>query len=151
MAIIVPAESHGSVVSGQVGLGVELDTYKTLAIRVAIALDPIEAPSGPDADRAWAAIVEYRKQMGVGYQIDPFFAVAGGFVMGDRDEEGVSNLVLPYGQIGMGLRLRLTDKRSRNQLFVSPQLGLIPGALYDRGPLSVVAPYSGIDIGFLLE
>jgi hypothetical protein len=145
----IPLESHGSVRAVSVGMGAEILDAGTLSMRLGMGFDPVEAPSGPDAERPWVAMFEYRVHLGIGYSADFVIVGAGGFILGDREED-CSNLVLPYGRIGFGLQMLLANGGEHGDLYLSPHLGVVPGVLYDQGPMSVVAPYAGIDFGYIL-
>jgi hypothetical protein len=147
---VVPFDDHGAVTSVDASISAEMSAWTSLGLRVSVAMSPIQAPSGPDAEHAWAAIVEVRNRLGIGGRVDPVVVVAGGFVVGDRDGESISNLVLPYGQLGLGLHLLLPTGSDGTAFYIDPELGIVPGVLYDRGPLSVVAPYSAIRFGVRL-
>ena len=131
-------------------IAAEMSSASRLGLRVSKALDDVKAPNGPDTSVPWAAILELRQHWGLGRRIDPIAIVAGGFVAGEREGEEFGNVVMPYAQLGVVLHLLLVSANSRSDFFIEPELGVIPGVIYDRGPLSVVAPYSGIRMGVLL-
>jgi hypothetical protein len=145
----IPLDTHGSVRSVSVGLGTEFLDAGTLSMRVGRSFDPVAAPSGPDAEKPWAAMFEYRARLGIGYSIDFLIVGAGGFVLADREGD-CSNLVLPYGRIGVGMEVFLARGGENGDLYLSPHLGVVPGVLYDEGPMSIAAPYASIDFGFIL-
>jgi len=146
----VPIEAHGAVTALDASVSTEMGPWTTLGLRLSLAMNPVEAPQGPSADRAWAAILEVRNRLGIGEKMDPMVVIGGGFVVGDRDGSDVSNLVLPYGQIGVGLHLVIPKSDNGVMLYIDPELGIVPGVLYDRGVTSVVAPYSAVRIGIRL-
>ena len=147
---IVPFDNHGAVTSIDGVLSTQMTKWTRMGLRLSIGLSPIQAPQGPDTERAWGAILEVRQRMGLGTRVDPIGIVAGGFVVGDRDGESISNLVLPYAQLGVGLHLLMPSAGNASVFFIEPELGVIPGVIYDRGPLSVVAPYSAVRLGIVI-
>ena len=144
---IVPFNEHGSVTSIDGVIALQTSPISRLGLRVSKSLDDVKAPQGPDTEGPWAAILEFRQRWGLGARVDPIAIVAGGFVVGEREGDDLSNVVMPFAQLGVGLHLRRFTANHRSQFYLEPELGVIPGVIYDQGPLSVVAPYSGIRLG----
>jgi len=146
----VPLEEQGTLETLGIGLATEIQDGSTIGMRISLAMGSIHTSTTPNSERAWAAIIEGRQMLGVGHRADLFLAVAGGFLMGARYEECVSNLVIPHGRLGVGIRLLGQSRTNGNALSLSPELGVVPGVLYGNGPLSVEAYYSAIQLGWVL-
>ena len=149
-SLFVPTGSHGIVRTGEAGLSVFLDEYRSLGLRLSVSVDPVAAPTGPAAEYPWASVLEYRRQMGIGYQIDPYILAAAGFVAADRVGDSLTNLVLPYAQLALGLRIVLGSQRATVPFFISPQTGVVPGVIYREGLFTVVAPVTSVHMGILI-
>jgi hypothetical protein len=145
----VPLEAQGTLETVGIGMGLVVQDRTTIGMRFSLAMGSIDGPTTPNSERAWAAIIEGRQMLGVGRQADLFVAAAGGFLMGARYEESVSNLVIPHGRLGMGLRILSAPRANGNALSLSPELGVVPGLIYGSGPLSVEAYYSAIQLGWV--
>jgi len=146
----VPIQGHGTVQAFTVGLAREVSPRGTLGMQVSWGLSPISFDNDiADVRAAWAASLEARQLLGMGDDIDVFVKAAGGFVVGEQDCE--DNLTLPYGQVGIGIQLLLESRSTRSAVALSPELGVVPGILYDYGALSVVAPYMGLQLGIIRD
>jgi hypothetical protein len=69
-----------------------------------------------------------------------FSRVGAGYVYGVPEAKGANNVIMPIFETGVGARLSRTA-RSGSRYYISPEVGLIPGANM---------PYTGISIGTLL-
>ena len=69
-----------------------------------------------------------------------FTQVSLGYVYGTPESETEKNVVLPILEGGFGARIS-RKTRSGGLLYLSPELGFVPGAM---------APYSSISVGYVL-
>ena len=144
---IVPFDELGAWTTIDGVIAAQINPAARLGLRFSRALDDVNSMKASDTGRAWAAILELRKRWDLSTRVHPQVIVAGGFVAGEREDGDLSNVVMPIVQLGLGFHLRLLALNERSQFFLEPELGIIPGVIYDREPLSIAAPYSGIRLG----
>jgi len=137
-SVVVPSHVNGQLNGVRLGFSVPTSPLVRVGLRGEVGLSPGVAELNEDG-AVWSAAVECRARLGVSPQADPFAIVAAGFVASDRRTGDAPNLVLPYGQLGVGIRLGLISGKNAN-LYFEPDISIIPGILYDMGPLSVAAP-----------
>ncbi len=138
----VPATAHGDVLTGGLGLGVELEPENTLGLRVIYMHAPPENPlavNTPDVPWAWGPVIDWRHFFGRTSSINFYTSVSIGYVYGVPENEHADNVVLPIVEGGFGARLSRTTS-SGARIFISPELGVVPAAL---------APYSAVTVGVI--
>jgi hypothetical protein len=145
-AVAVPANANGDVKTAGFALGVELDEMNTMGLRVIYMDDPPDNPlatSTPHLPWAWGPVLDWQHHFQPNSAFNFYTNVSLGYVYGvpNTETSGVEedNVILPIIEGGVGVRLsKQTDKGSR--LFVSPELGFVPGA---------VAPYASVSLGVI--
>jgi len=137
-SVVVPGNVNGQLNALRFGFSVPTAPLVNVGLRGEVALPPGLDGINGDGALLWAAAAECRSRLGLSTQADPFVIIAGGFVTSDRVDG--ANLVLPYGQIGVGMRILLSRSSARNLIYFEPEIAVVPGFMYDLGPLSVAAP-----------
>ena len=94
---------------------------------------------------AWSASVTNRQILRFSSSIEAFLSFRGGFIAGDRKEDGRRNLYYPFLQFGLGMQLYRALTKTTYVAFM-PEFGFIPGALYHQKVLSVAAPTIGLSM-----
>ena len=144
-AAAVPANANGDVLTAGVAMGAQLSEYNSLGLRVIYMDDPPDNPlttATPNIPWAWGPVVDWQHHFQPESSISFYTNVSFGYVYGVPDESenlDTDNVILPILEGGFGIRLsRMTNDGSL--VFVSPELGFVPGA---------VAPYTAVSIGVI--
>lgn len=147
----VPTDNNGHVRSVNVGIGAQFTQFERLSLRVALGLDPGLIPDGAPAVLPWAAMLEYQYRLGLAERIDGVLICAGGFSVSVGDgKESNSNLVIPYGRLGVGMEALLMRNKEGREITFTPQMGIMPAYTRDDDPLSILAFHVGFDLGVIL-
>jgi len=145
----VPTTTNGHVRSFNVGLGAQLSQFQRLSLRVAAGLDPALIPTGTKVELPWAAMLEYQYRLGLAESVDGLLICAGGFTVGDGKESN-TNLVLPYGRLGVGMQVLLMRNKDGGAISLAPQMSIMPGSTLADGPFSILAFHVGFDLSVVL-
>ena len=144
-AVAVPANANGDVVTVGPSLGIALDERNTMGLRVIYMDDPPANPlatSTPEIPWAWGPVVDWHHHFQPHSTFSFYTSVSLGYVYGVPEEDSEAadedNVILPILEGGLGVRLS-KQTANGNRLFLSPELGFVPGA---------VAPYAAISVGF---
>ena len=141
-AVAVPNSAHGAVSTGGLAMGVELDSMNSLGLRVIYMDDPPDNPLAsytPEVPWAWGPVLDWQHNFLPDSGFSFYSNVSFGYVYGVPNDKTADNVILPILEGGLGIRLsRRTEKGGL--LYVSPELGFVPGA---------VAPYTAISIGMV--
>ena len=145
-AMAVPANANGDVLTAGPALGVELDEMNTLGIRVIYMKDPPDNPLASDTPAvpwAWGPVIDWQHHFQPNSAFNFYTNVSVGYVYGvpetGSDGQEENNVILPILEGGVGVRLsKMTAKG--NRIFLSPELGFVPGA---------VAPYASMTVGII--
>jgi len=160
----IPTDSTEDVVAMSVGIGITHlpkaadGVGSNIALRLAWIPDAPANPlvdDAPEVGSAWGPIFDWQVMMSPRRRVSVFTNVSFGFIYGKPqnntdDQSGANrvtgpiddkNQVVPVLEGGLGLRV-LSSKlgSSKVRLFVSPELGYVPG---------IDAPYGAITIGLL--
>ena len=164
MSNAIPTDSTEDIVAMSVGIGIthlpkaEDGVGSNIALRLVWIPDAPANPlvnDAPEIGSAWGPIFDWQVMMSPRRRVSVFTNVSFGFIYGQpqentddkaggtrfSDSEGGTNQVVPILEGGLGLRV-LSSKlgSSKLRLFVSPELGYVPG---------IDAPYGAITIGLL--
>jgi hypothetical protein len=141
-AVAVPANAQGDVKTGGVAIGAKLSEYNSLGLRVIYMDDPPDNPlttTTPELGEAMGPVIDWQHHFQPESSISFYTNVSLGYVYGVPDKGDDNNVILPILEGGFGIRLsRMTKDGSL--VYMSPELGFVPGA---------VAPYSALSIGLI--
>jgi hypothetical protein len=150
-ALAVPFNGSGDIPAASVGLGLDIGDGQSIGLRAVYMND---VPPGTRAGDnpppwAWGPMVDFNMRMKPQSTRSPYIHLSAGFVYGT--EEGQENIVVPLGELGMGLQFdRQIDER--RSLFLAPELGIIPSFFNANGDLiNVEAPYAALSIGMRIK
>ena len=145
-ALAVPANANGDVLTAGPSLGVQLDEMNTLGIRVIYMKDPPDNPLASDTPSvpwAWGPVIDWQHHFQPNSAFNFYTNVSLGYVYGvpesGSSDSEENNVILPILEGGVGVRLSKMTSNG-NRIFMSPELGFVPGA---------VAPYAALSIGVL--
>ncbi len=138
-SVAVPAGGLGQVPTGGIGLGVELDNGHTFGMRAIYINNPPPNPisNNRDITQAWGPVLDYQFHIDNTRNMNFYPTLSLGFVY--SAEEGKENVILPIFEAGFGARIT-RETASGDRLFISPELGVVPGAL---------APYTSLTVGMI--
>ncbi len=150
-AFAVPFNGSGDIPAASIGLGLDIGDGQSIGLRAVYMHD---VPPGTRAGDnpppwAWGPMVDFNMRLQPERSRSTFIHLAAGFVYGTP--EGEPNIVVPIGELGMGLSFdrRVDENRT---LFIAPELGLIPSFLNADGALiNVEAPYAAVSVGMRLR
>lgn len=150
-AFAVPFSGSGDIPAASIGLGLDIGEGQSIGLRAVYMHD---VPPGTRAGQnpppwAWGPMVDFNLRMQPDRSRSTFIHLAAGFVYGTP--EGEPNIVVPIGELGMGLNFDRQIDENRT-LFIAPELGLIPSFLNADGALiNVEAPYAALSVGMRLR
>lgn len=150
-AFAVPFNGSGDIPAASIGLGLDIGEGQSIGLRAVYMHD---VPPGTRAGDnpppwAWGPMVDFNMRMQPDRSRSTYVHLAAGFVYGTP--EGEANIVVPIGELGMGLNFdrRVDENRT---LFIAPELGLIASFLNADGALiNVEAPYAAVSIGMRIR
>lgn len=144
-SLAVPSAAHGDVAVAGVALGilVDEDGRNALGLRFSYMDDPPESPFArdtPPLPSAWGPVVDWTFVSQPQRRASFYFSGSVGYVYGTPADDTYDNVILPIVEGGVGLRF---SRRAADGTiwFVSPELGLVPGAL---------APLTALNLGVIL-
>ncbi|MED5371309.1 MAG: hypothetical protein VX899_09860 [Myxococcota bacterium] len=141
-SVAVPSGGLGQVPTAGVAMGVELENGHTFGLRAIYMVNPPANPiSGNqrDVEQAWGPVLDYQFHLNPGRNVNFYPCLSLGFVY--AAEDGKENIVLPILEAGFGARA-VRELDSGDRLFISPEMGVVPGAK---------APYTSITVGMIFD
>ena len=151
-SVAVPADGNGMAYSGGLALGTQLNEKNFVGMRGIYMDSPPKNPIAPLADGvtldvAYGPVLDWQHVFKPNASTSFYTNTSAGFIFGtptevpgstaDAPEEDLRNVILPVLEFGVGMRLA-RQTSSGNLLYVSPEFGVVPGAL---------APYAAVNVG----
>ncbi len=142
-SLAVPANGNGDIVAAGGGMGILVSDTQQVGLRFIYMHQPPSNPLSldtPDVPWAWGPVLDWQATLQPDNRASLYFAASLGYVYGVPTDPTADNVILPILEGGIGLRLT-KQTRAGNKVFVSPELGFVPGA---------VAPYTALSFGVVL-
>lgn len=147
-AFAVPFGAKGDIPAASIGLGLDIGDGQTLGLRAVYMHDiPTGSLAGDDPPPyAWGPVIDYNMGFEQSQSRGAYLHLSAGFVYGTP--EGGTNMVVPVGEVGMGLEFR--KRVGERELFIAPELGMVPSLFNEDGPLvRLEAPYAAVNVGVM--
>jgi hypothetical protein len=142
-AVAVPNSANGAVSTGGVALGVVLDSMNSLGLRVIYMDSPPDNPLAsytPEIPWAWGPVLDWQHNFLPDSGFSFYSNISLGYVYGVPNDKTANNVILPILEGGVGIRMSRQTPNG-GLLYVSPELGFVPGA---------VAPYTALSVGMIM-
>jgi hypothetical protein len=141
-SIAVPANGNGDAITGGLAVGTMLNENNSLGLRTIYMDNPPSNPFTEDSAEipyAWGPVVDWTYHFYPDRTLNFYTSTSIGYVYGVPTDKKSNNIILPIVEGGLGMRFS-KNLRNGNRLYISPELGFVPGA---------TAPYTAISIGMI--
>ena len=137
-SLAVPVGYEGFGTSYSAEIGAQFKSGQSLSLRLAFLPDPTQVYGAATPSFAMGPAVTWAYHVKVAPQLDVSPTVGLGAVFGVSPVDN-TNVVLPYLQAGLGMRLRI-PMPGDSEFYVMPELGIVP---------AILAPMIAVNIGVI--
>lgn len=154
-SVAVPADASGMAYSVGLAIGTRVNEKNFVGMRGIYMDSPPKNPITPLAegvtlDVAYGPVLDWQHVFKPNASTSFFTNTSAGFIFGaptrdgtsaNVDDDDLKNVILPVLEFGVGMRLA-RQTNAGNLVYVSPEFGVVPGAL---------APYAAVNVGTFFQ